>query len=94
MAAVITGGQRNDGAMLAEVLADVRVPRLGPGRPRTTPNAVIADRAYATGPVREHLRSRGIKAVIPEKKDSPAARPRKGSAVLAVGRDGERNHHR
>jgi hypothetical protein len=29
--------QDNDGAMLAEVLADIRVPRLGLGRPRTTP---------------------------------------------------------
>nr|WP_233507500.1 IS5 family transposase [Jiangella anatolica] len=80
LAAVVTGGQRNDGAMLTEVLADIRVPRLGPGRARTTPDAAIADRAYATGPVRKHLRSRGIKAVIPEKKDSAAARQRRGSA--------------
>jgi transposase len=77
---VITGGQRNDGAMLVEVLADIRVPRLGPGRPRTTPREVLADRAYSTGPVRDHLRSRGIKAVIPEKKDTAAARRRRGSA--------------
>ena len=77
---MITGGQRNDGAMLVEVLADIRVPRTGPGRPRTTPDAVLADRAYATGPIRAHLRQRGIKAVIPEKKDSAAARLRKGSS--------------
>ena len=31
LALVITGGQRNDGAMLGEVLADIRVPRLGRG---------------------------------------------------------------
>lgn len=31
-------------------------------------------------PVRAHLRARGIKAVIPEKIDSAAARARKGSA--------------
>jgi transposase len=77
---VVTGGQRNDGAMLVEVLADVRVPRLGPGRPRTTPEVVLADRAYATGPIRSHLRARGIKTVIPEKKDTAAARARRGSA--------------
>ena len=80
MAAVITGGQRNDGAMLTQVLADIRVRRAGAGRPRTRPDAVLADRAYATGPVRTHLRSRSIKAVIPEKKDTIAARQRKGSA--------------
>ena len=43
LANVITGGQRNDGAMPAEVLADIHVPRRGKGRPRTRPDAVIAD---------------------------------------------------
>ena len=45
LAMVVTGGQRNDGAMLAEVLDDIRVPRTGAGRPRTRPEAVLADRA-------------------------------------------------
>lgn len=76
---MVTGGQRNDGAMLAEVLADIHVPRLGPGRPRTRPDAVIADRAYATGVIRTELRRRGIKAVIPQKRDQVAARKRRGS---------------
>jgi hypothetical protein len=61
---VVTGGQRNDGAMLAEVLADIRVPRIGPGRPRTTPDALLADRAYPSGVNRRMLAARGIKAVI------------------------------
>jgi transposase len=60
LAAVITGGQRNDGAMLAAVLADVRVPRNGPGRPRTRPDAVIADKAYSAGVTRTALQRRGI----------------------------------
>ena len=71
---VVTGGQRNDGAMLAEVLAEIRVARLVSGRPRTKPDAVIADRAYATGVIRSELRRRGIKAVIPDKRDQAAAR--------------------
>lgn len=77
---MVTGGQRNDGAMLEQVLADIRVPRLGPGRPRTTPDAVIADRAYTSGKTRRMLAGRGIKAVIPQKSDEIAARRRKGSA--------------
>ena len=77
---VVTGGQRNDGAMLAEVLADIRVPRLGPGRPRTRPDAVVADRAYTSGVNRTMLAGRGIKAVIPQKSNEIAARQRKGSA--------------
>nr|WP_242430877.1 IS5 family transposase [Rhodococcus qingshengii] len=75
LANVITGGQRNDGAMLAEVLA---VPRHGRGRPRTRPDAVIADKAYSSGTIRRQLRSRGIAVVIPEKSDTIAARERRG----------------
>ena len=76
---IITGGQRNDGAMLTEVLAQVHVPRLGRGRPRTRPDAVLADRAYATGVIRGELRRRAITAVIPDKRDQAAARKCHGS---------------
>ena len=79
LAIVVTGGQRNDGAMLADVLADIRVPRVGRGRPRTRPDAVIADRAYATGVIRTELRRRRVTAVIPAKSDQIAARKRRGS---------------
>lgn len=75
---IVTGGQRNDGAMLMGVLAEIHVPRHGPGRPRTRPDAVIADRAYTSGVARAELRRRGIKAVIPEKRDQIAARKRRG----------------
>src|SRR5690606_8468018 len=66
--------------MLEQVLADIRVPRVGRGRPRTTPDAVIADRAYTSCKTRRMLSGRGIKAVIPQKSDEIAARRRKGSA--------------
>lgn len=79
LAMIITGGQRNDGAMLTEVLAQVHVPRLGRGRPRTRPDASFADRAYATGLIRGELRRRAIKAVIPDERDQAAARKRRGS---------------
>ncbi len=80
MAVVVTGGQRNDGAMLEQVLDDIRVPRIGAGRPRTRPDSVAADKAYASGVNRRMLRARGITAVIPEKSDQITARQRKGSA--------------
>lgn len=79
LAMVVTGGQRNDGAMLAEVLADIYVPRLGPGRARTRPDVVIADKAYSTGVIRADLRGRGIKAVIPVMDKSIEVRKRRGS---------------
>lgn len=77
---VITGGQRHDGAMLGQVLEDIRVPRANGGRPRTRPDSVAADKAYASGVNRRMLRARGIVPVIPEKSDQVAARKRKGSA--------------
>lgn len=39
IAIVATGGQRNDGAMLEDVLDEIRVPRIGAGRPRTRPDS-------------------------------------------------------
>lgn len=76
---MVTGGHRNDGALLGAVLDDIRVPRIGPGRPRTRPDAVVADKAYSAGTYRRTLAARGIKAVIPEKSDQIAARKRRGS---------------
>ena len=76
---IVTGGQRNDGAMLTAVLGEIHAPRVGPGRPRTRPDAVIADRAYATGVIRSELHRRSIKVVIPDKRDQIAARKRRGS---------------
>ncbi|KIF06847.1 transposase, partial [Streptomyces sp. RSD-27] len=56
----------------------VRV-RLPVGRPRTTPDAVAGDKAYSSRGNRAYLRKRGIKAVIPEKRDQAANRKKKGS---------------
>ena len=81
MSVVVTGGQRNDGAVLQAVIDDIRAPQPAgrPGRPRTRPDAVMVDRAYQSRANREHLRGRGIVAVIPEKVDHVNARKRKSS---------------
>ena len=44
----LTGGQRGDNPQFIPVLAAVRVPRLGGGRPRTHPDRVLADNAYTS----------------------------------------------
>ncbi|MGW0809119.1 transposase, partial [Nonomuraea sp. NPDC002799] len=49
------------------------------GRPRTRPGAVAADKAYSSRANRLYLRRRGIRAVIPEKKDQAANRKKRGS---------------
>lgn len=56
-----------------------RVKRCGPGRPPTTPDAVLGDKAYSAKAHRIPLRSRGIKAVIPEPPDQIRNRKRRGS---------------
>jgi transposase len=78
---VLTAGQRGDSPQFVAVLAGIRVPpitRAG-GRPRTRPDRVLADKAYAATANRQHLRRRGIKAIIPSKADRDANRRAKGS---------------
>lgn len=72
-------GQGGDSPMLPPLLASVRVPRPGPGRPRRTPDALLGDKAYSARAHREHLRARGITTVIPEPADQLAHRKRRGS---------------
>ncbi|MGW6536313.1 IS5 family transposase [Streptomyces sp. NPDC055051] len=65
----VTAGQAGDAPAFEAVMAGLRVPRSGPGRPRTRPDAVLADRAYSSRTIRSHLRRRGIRAVIPQPSD-------------------------
>ncbi|WP_199879241.1 IS5 family transposase [Streptomyces sp. CB02460] len=76
---IVTPCQRADCTQFIAVMEKIRVPRLGPGRPRVKPESLAADKAYSNGPVRDYLRRRGIRHTIPEKTDSQAARLRKGS---------------
>lgn len=71
---IVTPGQQADCTQFVPVLEKIRVPRLGPGRPRKKPDSVAADRARSNGPCRRHLRQRGIWRTIPEKVDSQVAR--------------------
>lgn len=74
-----TVGQRHDSVAFVPTLATVTVGRIGPGRPRTRPDAVLSDKAYSSKAIRQHLAGRGIKAVIPLKGDQHASRIKKGS---------------
>lgn len=76
---VLTGGQRGDSPQFATVLAGIRVPRAGAGRPRTRPDRVLADKAYSSSANRAHLRQRGIRCVIPVKADQATHRRNRGS---------------
>ncbi len=76
---ITTVGQRHDSVAFELALSTVAVARVGPGRPRTRPDAVLADKAYSSRTIRAHLSQRGIKAAIPVKQDQAAGHIRKGN---------------
>ncbi|MFD7915173.1 IS5 family transposase [Streptomyces sp. NPDC059752] len=78
LAFVLTAGQAGDAPAFESLMVRIRVPR-PVGRPRTTPDVVLADKAYSSRAIRDHLRRRGIRAVIPQPADQAANRKRRGS---------------
>ena len=79
VARVTTGGHRHDAVMFTAVLAAVHIARPGPGRPRTRPGHVLADKAYSS-PGHPVVSCAGglITATIPEKRDRQQHRARRG----------------
>ncbi len=77
---VCTVGQAGDSPALPVLLAALRVPRLGPGRPRTRPELLLGDKAYSTRSQRDQLRAAHVKVVIPERADQLRNRRNKGTA--------------
>jgi transposase len=76
---LLTAGQAGDNPQLMPLLDAIRVHDGTPGRPRSKPDMLIADKAYAHKPTRAGLRRRGIAHTIPERLDQVARRAAKGS---------------
>jgi transposase len=76
---VTSAGQRHDSLALVPLMNRLKIARRGPGRPRTRPGRVLADKAYSSRAIRSHLRGRGIRATIPEPADQVRNRARRGS---------------
>jgi transposase len=64
----------------------IRVARPGPGRPRTRPHRVAADKAYSSRKIRAYLRQRGIACTIPERIDQINGRLRRGEKPCRLDR--------
>jgi transposase len=77
---LLSAGNVNDTTMFAPLLAALRVARAGPGRPRTCPDYLVADKGYSSRANRALLRRRGIAHTIAQPSDQAAHRLRKGSA--------------
>jgi len=76
---LLTAGNVNDTIMFAPLLDALQVARVGPGRPRTRPDYVLADKGYSSRVNRELLRRRHVSHTIPEPRDQQANRRRRGS---------------
>lgn len=79
MSVIITPGQAGDNPQLLPLLDQVAVGRDGPGRPRTRPDRVLADKAYSHPSTRAALRRRKIAFTSPEKSDQISRRRAKAS---------------
>jgi transposase len=75
---VLTPGQRHDSTQLEAVLDRIRVPQRR-GRPRKRPARLLLDKGYSYPRCRRVLTRRGIKHLIPERKDQREQRQKKGS---------------
>lgn len=78
LAFVLIAGRAGDAPAFATVMARLRVARRR-GRPRTRPDVVLADKAYSSRVIRDHIRKRGVRAVIPIPADRRGHRLRRGS---------------
>ncbi|MFD0287785.1 IS5 family transposase [Streptomyces lutosisoli] len=79
LAFTLTGGNTNDCTQFTAVMEAIRVPRIGPGRPRTRPAHVLGDKGYSSRAIRTWLRRHGIGHTIPERADQVRNRLRRGS---------------
>jgi len=80
LAFIVTPGQAGDSPQFIAVLDKIKVATPGPGRPRTRPVRVLADRAYSSRANRHWLRTHHIRATIPTPADQARHRTRRGSA--------------
>ena len=80
MSIILTEGQSGDNPQLLPLIEQIRVKTPGPGRPRSRPDEIRADKAYSHPSTREALRAKRIKFTSPERSDQVARRQAKGSA--------------
>jgi transposase len=76
---LIAGGNASDCTQFTTAMEAIRVPRIGPGRPRTRPSHVLGDKDYSSKAIRTCLRRRGIAHTIPERADQVRNLARRGS---------------
>ncbi|WP_412030360.1 IS5 family transposase [Deinococcus yunweiensis] len=69
LAFLLTAGHRNEMLMFEALLDAGQIKRRSRGRPRLRPTYVLADRAYSGDKAHRLCRKRGIRLVVPPKRD-------------------------
>lgn len=69
MGSTITSASPAEVTLVDQTLAQVKVPRKGPGRPKSRPKRLIADKGYDSDPLRKKLKKRGIELICPHRKN-------------------------
>ncbi|SMB97691.1 Transposase and inactivated derivatives [Deinococcus hopiensis KR-140] len=69
MAFVLSGGERHESKYLQPLMETGAVIRAGRGRPRIRPDRLVGDKGYSYTTVRKYLHARGIRVIIPRRKD-------------------------
>ncbi len=68
VAFLLEAANTHESQLARDVLARVKIPRMGRGRPKTRILTLARDRAFDAISLRRDLRKRGIKTSIPERK--------------------------
>lgn len=70
LGALLTSASPSEVSLAEKTLDEVRVPRPhGKGRPRTNPDRMIADKAYDSDRLRGRFAARGIKLIVPHRRN-------------------------
>ena len=77
LAAHLSAGQRHDSSQFEPLMTQVCVHTAKPGRSRTRPGRLVADRGYDAKRIRRYLRRRGIGAMIPERRPAKGRKRRR-----------------
>ena len=93
LAVLVTAGNINDTTMFAPLMAALCVARVGPGRPRTRPDYLLADKGYiyTDRPIYKPGQTVYFKAIVRDDEDALLSVPPEGTAVTLRIRDGRDN---
>jgi transposase len=67
LAVQLASASPHEVTLIESTLQQIRIPRPGPGRPRTRPRRLIYDKAADSDPLRKRLAQRGIDLVSPNR---------------------------